>query len=63
MELNRNLALYEREKKAFEDDQRELRNEHRELIEKRKADHSKMKRLKVQTKTACSHLKVWFVTT
>ena len=56
-ELSRNKSLYEMDKKALNDDLRELRVEHKLLIDKSKDDHSKMKRLKLQTKAACTQLK------
>ena len=57
-ELLRSKTLYEMDKTALETDRVELRSKYMELVEKSKADHSKMKRLKLQTKTACAQLKV-----
>ena len=46
------------DKNALETDRTELRSKYMELVEKAKADQDKMKRLKLQTKTACAQLKV-----
>ena len=45
------------DKKVLNDDLRELRIEHKMLIDKSKKNHSKIKRLKLQTKTACNQFK------